>query len=126
MATLTFGVSGPTQNLNVTMSILDTDGTRIMAWLMSPNSGYGTVTENIQSEVPDASWSPNEEEGQTEADRPMIPVQQWVTRPATPEEAATAYANATLNSLLSSTVAWEKAEAAAAAAGQVAPIVPVE
>jgi len=121
MATLSFGVVGPTQNFTVSMNIADTDSTRIMAWLLSPGSGYGTVTENIQSTVPDANWTPGED--QTEADRPTISVQEWVSRPATSEEAAKAYADATLKSLLASTVSWEKAEAAAAAAAGVPPIV---
>lgn len=122
MATLSFGVAGPNQNWTVSLAIADTDSPRILAWLMSPNSGYGTVTENVQSQVPDASWSPSE--GQTEADRPTIPVQSWVTRPATAEEAAQNYARATLNSLLSSTVAWERAGAAAQAASNIPDIVP--
>lgn len=120
MATLSFGVKGPNQDWTIALQIADTDSPRILAWLMSPNSGYGTVTENVQSEVPDASWSPNE--GQIEADRPTIPVQSWVTRPATPEEATQAFARATLASLLSATVAWERAEAARIAADKVAPI----
>ena len=120
MATLSFGVKGPNQDWTVALQIADTDSPRILAWLMSPNSGYGTVTENVQSEIPDPSWSPGED--QTEADRPMIPVQQWVTRPATAEEAAQAYARATLSTLLASTVAWERSEAARIAAEQVAPI----
>lgn len=120
MATLSFGVVGPNQNWTVSLNIADTDSPRIIAWLMSPASGYGTVSENIQSTIPDASWSPGE--GQTEADRPTIPVQQWVTRPATAEEATQAYARATLASLLGSTVGWERSEAARIAADQVAPI----
>lgn len=120
MATLSFGVKGPNQDWTVALQIADTDSPRILAWLMSPNSGYGTVTENVQSEIPDPSWSPGED--QTEADRPMIPIQQWVTRPATAEEAAQNYARATLESLLGSTVAWERSEAARIAAEQIAPI----
>lgn len=120
MATLSFGVAGPNQNWTVSLAIADTDSPRILAWLCSPQSGYGTVTENVQSTVPDQSWSPGE--GQTEADRPNIAVQQWVTRPATAEEAAQNYAKATLNSLLAATVSWEQAQAAAAAAAQVPPI----
>lgn len=118
MATLFFGVTGPTLDLREDLQIADTDAPRIMAYLMA--SPYGTVTENVQSEIPDASWSPGE--GETEADRPMIPVQQWVSRPATPEETAEAYARAILSQLLSETVAYEKAQAAAAAANGVAPI----
>lgn len=122
MATLSFGVQGPNQDWTVALQIADTDSPRILAWLMSPNSGYGTVTENVQSAIPDASWSPGED--QTEDDRPTIAVQQWVTRPATAEEAAQNYARATLASLLNSTVAWERAEAAAKAAADVPDIVP--
>ena len=118
MATLFFGVTGPTLDLRQDLTILDTDAPRIMAYLMA--SSYGTVTENIQSEIPDASWSPGED--QTEADRPMIPVQSWVTRPATPEETAENYAKAILGQLLAETVAYEKAQAAAAAVNGVAPI----
>lgn len=118
MATLFFGVDGPTLSLRQDLTILDTDAPRIMAYLMA--SPYGTVTENVQSTIPDASWSPGED--QTEADRPMIPVQSWVSRPATPEETAEAYARAILSQLLSETVAYEKAQAAAAAANGVAPI----
>lgn len=120
MATLSFGVQGPTQDWTVSLNIADTDSPRILAWLCSASSGFGTVTENIQSEAPDPSWSPGE--NQTEADRPTIAVQQWVTRQATPEEAAQNYATSVLNSLLASTVTWERSEAAAAAAAQVQPI----
>ena len=121
MATLFFGVNGPTLDLREDLQIGDTDAPRIMAYLMA--SPYGQVTENIQSQVPDTGWSPGED--QTEADRPMIPVQSWVTRPATPDETASNYAKAILSQLLSETVNWEKAQAASAAANQVTPIVPV-
>ena len=47
------------------------------------------------------------------------------TRPATPEVAAQNFAKATLAQRLNQTVAWEKSEAAAAAAAKVEPIVPV-
>jgi len=120
MATLSFGVVGPNQNWTTALQISDTDSPRIIGWLMSPASGYGTVTENVQSTVPDASWSPGE--GQTEDDRPSIQVQLWVTRAASPEEATQTFARATLAALLSSTVAWERSEAARIAAEAVAPI----
>jgi hypothetical protein len=120
MATLSFGVVGPNQNWTTALQINDTDSPRIIAWLMSASSGYGTVTENVQSTVPDASWSPGE--GQTEDDRPTIETQAWVTRPATPEEATQAYARSQLSSLLASTVEWERAEAARAAMAAITPI----
>lgn len=121
MATLSFSVTGPTMDLNVTLSISDSDAPRIMSYLLS--SSYGCVTENVITQIPDAGWSPSEE--QTEADRPNVSVQKWVTRPATPEEAAAQYAKGILDSLLNSTVAWEKAEAARLAAEQIAPISPL-
>ncbi len=118
MATFFFGVQGPTLDFRQDLAIADADAPRIMAYLMA--SSYGTVTENIQTTEPDANWTPGE--GETEADRPTITTQAWVTRPATPEEAAANYANAILASLLDATVAYEKAEAAKAAADGVAPI----
>lgn len=121
MATLFFGVTGPTLDLREDLQIADTDAPRILAYLMS--SSYGTVTENVVSQVPDASWSPGE--GETEADRPTIETQAWVARPATPDETAANYARAILSQLLSETVNWERAQAAAAAANAVAPIQPV-
>lgn len=118
MATLFFGVTGPTLDLREDLQIADTDAPRILAYLMS--SSYGQVTENVVSQVPDASWSAGE--GETEADRPTIETQGWVTRPATPDETAANYARAILADLLNQTVAWEKAQAAAAAAASVTPI----
>jgi hypothetical protein len=121
MATLFFGVQGPTLDLRQDLQIADTDAPRIIGYLMA--SAYGQVTENIVSDVPDASWSPSE--GETEEDRPTTQVQGWVTRPATPEETAANYARAVLDSLLTQTVAHEKAMAAQAAADAVTPIEPV-
>lgn len=121
MATLFFGVTGPTLDLREDLHIADTDAPRIMAYLMV--SPYGQVTENVVTTNSDPNWSPGED--QTEADRPTISIQQWVTRPATPDETAANYARAILGQLLSETVAHEKAQAAAAAANGVAPIVPV-
>lgn len=92
MATFFFGVNGPTLQFQQDLAIADADAPRIMAYLMNPFNGYGTVTE------------------------------QGVTRVATPEEAAANYAQAVLASLLDATVAFEKAEAAKAAAESVAPI----
>lgn len=121
MANLFFGVQGPTLDLRQDLQVADTDAPRIIAYLMA--SSYGQVTENIVSNIPDASWSSGE--GETEADRPMVQTQAWVTRPATPEETAANYAKAILSQLLSETVAHEKAMAASAAADAVTPINPV-
>lgn len=121
MATLFFGVEGPTLDLREDLQIADTDAPRIMAYLMA--SSYGQVTENVITTSSDPNWTPGE--GQTEADRPSMSIQQWVTRPATPEETAANYAKAILSQLLSETVNWEKAKAAQNAADAVAPINPV-
>lgn len=121
MAILFFGVNGPTLDLREDLQINDSDAPRIMAYLMA--SPYGTVTENVITSIPDTSWSPGE--GQTEADRPTTQQQSWVSRPATPDETATNYAKTILSQLLDATVAFEKAQAAQAAANLVAPIVPV-
>ena len=118
MATFFFGVLGPTLDFRQDLAIADTDAPRIMGYLMS--SSFGTVTENIQSEVPDASWSPGE--GETEKDRPMLLTQAWVTRQATAEEAAANYARAIFSQLLEQTLAAEKAAAAKAAAEAVTAI----
>ena len=118
MATLFFGVIGPTLDLRQDLNIADTDAPRIMGYLMA--SSFGTVTENIVSETPDASWSPGED--QTEKDRPMLQTQAWVTRQASPEETAANYAKAILAQLLEQTVAFERAQAAKVAAESVAPI----
>ena len=121
MANLFFGVEGPTLDLREDLQIADSDAPRIMAYLMA--SSYGTVTENIIRTRPDPSWSPGEDE--TEENRPTIQTQEWVTRPATPEETATNYARAILGQLLSETVNWERSQAAISAAAAVAPITPV-
>ena len=73
--------------------------------------------------IPDAAWEPTP--GQTEDDRPFYWAQHWVTRQATPEEAAKAYATAVMNSLLADTLSWEKAQAGADAANNVPPITPI-
>jgi hypothetical protein len=104
------------------MELSDADSERIVAYLMAATP-YGTVTENVITDIPNPAWSPGEDE--TEADRPTIQTQAWVSRPATPEETAEAYARSVLASLLDATVAFEKAQAAQAAANAVAPIVPV-
>lgn len=92
MATFFFGVNGPTLQFQQNLAIADADAPRIMAYLMNPSSGYGTMTE------------------------------QGVTRVATPEESAANYAQAILAQLLEQTVAFERAEAAKAAAESVTPI----
>jgi hypothetical protein len=82
------------------------------------------VTENVQSEVPNPAWSPDQPDP---LDPPeFIQVQAWVTRPATPEEAITAYAESVMNSILQQAYQWDQANAAANAAANVPPITPVK
>ncbi len=121
MAKISFVVTAPTGDLEASVTIADADFPRIMAYLMS--GPHGQVTENVITDVPDASWSPGDD--QTEADRPTVQTQGWVTRPATMEETAAAYARSVLAQLLSETVAFERQQAAATAAAAVTPIEPV-
>lgn len=81
MATLFFGVTGPTLDLREDLQIADTDAPRIMAYLMA--SPYGTVTENVQSTIPDPNWVPDP--GESEADRPLIADPDWVASEEQPE-----------------------------------------
>jgi hypothetical protein len=53
-------------------------------------------------------------------------VQAWVTRPATPEEAVTAYAESVMNSILQQAFNWDQQIAAADAAANVPPITPIK
>lgn len=122
MATVYYGVNSPSLTLDVTMELSDADSQRIMTYLVA-GSPYGTVTENVQSQVPNPAWSADQPDPNDPPE--FIDVQQWVTRQATPEEAAKAYATAVLNSLLSQTVSWEQSVASSDAAANVPPIVPV-
>lgn len=123
MAIIFYGVTSPDLNLDVKMELSDADSQRIMTYLVA-GSPYGTVTENVQSQVPNPAWSPDQPDP---LDPPeYINVQSWVTRQATPEEAAKAYATAVMNSLLADTLNWEKVQAGTSAANNVPPITPVE
>ena len=122
MSVVTYGVVSPNLTLDVKMELSDADSVRIVQYLMQATS-YGTVTENIKSEVPNPAWSPDQKDP---LDPPeFIQQQAWVSRPATPAEAVTAYAEATMNSLLQQAFAWDQARAAAAAAAEVPPITPI-
>lgn len=100
MATLTLSIDGPTLDLAVSLNIADTDAPRIVAWLMSPASGFGLTTETVEHEG--ASHS--------------------VIRPATAEEAVKSCAHSMLDNLLISTVSWEKFQATEAALKSITPI----
>jgi hypothetical protein len=69
-------------------------------------TSFGTVTENVVS--PDGES------------------QSWVTRPATPEEAITTYAESVMNSILQQAYQWDQQRAAAEAAANVPPITPIQ
>lgn len=122
MAKIFFGFDNNNSILQKELFIKDEDTVRILAYLMQ--SSYGKVTENVQTSTPDMSWTPSEE--QTEADRPVLFTQQWVTRQATPEEAMQNYAKMVVNNLLNETVSYETSQAVQSAASAVKPIPVVE
>lgn len=122
MALVNYGVVSPSLTLTVQMELSDADSERIVGYLMAATP-YGSVTENIQSEIPNPAWSPDQEDP---LDPPeFIQVQEWVTRPATPEEAVTAYAEGVMNSVLQQAYQWDQSQAAAEAAANVPPITPI-
>ena len=104
MAIIDYGVKSPNLTLDVEMELSDADSERVVTYLMAATP-YGTVTENVVS--PDGES------------------QSWVSRPATPEEALTAYAEAVMNDILNQAFAWDQSQAAAAAAAAVPPITPI-
>lgn len=122
MALVTYGVSSPQLTLNVQMELSDADSERIVAYLMAATS-YGTVTENVQQQVPNPAWSPDQPDPNDPPE--FIDQQAWVTRAATPQEAITAYAEGVMNTLLQQSFQWDQQQAAAAAAAQVPPITPI-
>ncbi len=123
MALVNYGVVSPSLTLTVQMELSDADSERIVAYLMAATS-FGSVTENIQSEVPNPAWSPDQEDPNDPPE--FIQVQAWVTRPATPEEAVTAYAESVMNSILQQAYNWDQQQAAAEAAANVPPITPIQ
>jgi hypothetical protein len=123
MALVNYGVVSPSLTLTVQMELSDADSERIVAYLMQATS-FGSVTENVQSEVPNPAWSPDQEDPDDPPE--FIQVQAWVTRPATPEEAITAYAESVMNSILQQAYNWDQQQAAAEAAANVPPITPIQ
>lgn len=122
MAFVNYGVVSPTLTLTVQMELSDTDSARVVNYLMQATS-FGTVTENIQSQEPNPAWSPDQEDP---LDPPeFIAVQAWVSRPATPEEAVTAYAESVMNGIIQQAYQWDKQVAGQDAADKVPPITPV-
>lgn len=122
MAIVNYGVISPTLTLDVQMELSDADSERVVAYLMAATP-YGTVTENVQSQTPNPSWSPDQPDPNDPPE--FIETQAWVTRAATPEEALTAYAEGVMNDVLNQAFQWDQARAAQAAAAQVPPITPI-
>jgi len=123
MAIVNYGVVSPSLTLTVQMELSDADSERIVAYLMAATS-YGTVTENVITDIPNPAWSPDQPDP---LDPPeFIQQQAWVTRPATPEEAVTAYAEGVMNSILQQAYQWDQQQAAAEAAANVPPITPIQ
>jgi hypothetical protein len=122
MALVNYGVVSPSLTLTVQMELSDADSERIVGYLMAATP-YGSVTENVITDIPNPAWSPDQPDP---LDPPeFIQVQEWVTRPATPEEAVTAYAEGVMNSVLQQAYQWDQSQAAAAAAANVPPITPI-
>ena len=123
MAIVNYGVVSPSLTLTVQMELSDADSERIVAYLMAATP-YGTVTENVITDIPNPAWSPDQPDP---LDPPeFIQQQSWVTRPATPEEAVTAYAESVMNSILQQAYGWDQSQAAAEAAANVPPITPIQ
>jgi len=123
MAIVNYGVVSPSLTLTVQMELSDADSERIVAYLMAATP-YGTVTENVITDIPNPAWSPDQPDP---LDPPeFIQQQAWVTRPATPEEAVTAYAESVMNSILQQAYQWDQQQAAAEAAANVPPITPIQ
>lgn len=123
MALVNYGVVSPNLTLTVQMELSDADSERIVAYLMQATS-YGSVTENVISDVPNPAWSPNQPDPNDPPE--FIQQQAWVTRPATPEEAVTAYAESVMNGVLQDAYQWDQAKAAQDAAANVPPITPIK
>jgi hypothetical protein len=123
MAIVNYGVVSPSLTLTVQMELSDADSERIVAYLMAATP-YGTVTENVITDIPNPAWSPDQPDP---LDPPeFIQQQAWVSRPATPEEAVTAYAESVMNSILQQAYQWDQQQAAAEAAANVPPITPIQ
>jgi hypothetical protein len=123
MALVNYGVVSPSLTLTVQMELSDADSERIVAYLMAATP-YGTVTENVITDIPNPAWSPDQPDP---LDPPeFIQQQAWVSRPATPEEAVTAYAESVMNSILQQAYQWDQQQAAAEAAAIVPPITPIQ
>jgi hypothetical protein len=122
MAIVNYSVTSPSLTTAVEMELSDADSERMIQWLMA-DTPYGTMTENVITDVPNPAWSPDQPDP---LDPPeYIQQQSWVSRPATPEEAVIAYAQSLMNTSLQQAYQWDQQQAAAEAAASVPPITPV-
>ena len=122
MSLVDYSVTTPDLKLSVQMELSDADSARVVEYLMTATP-FGTVTENVVQDVPNPAWSPDQPDPN---DPPQyIQQQAWVTRPATPEEAVTAYAEAVMNDILNQSFQWDQQRAAQEAAAAVPPITPI-
>ena len=122
MAIVNYSVTSPSLTTAVEMELSDADSERMIQWLMAATP-YGTVTENVITDIPNPAWSPDQPDP---LDPPeFIQQQAWVSRPATPEEAVIAYAQSLMNTSLQQAYQWDQSQAAAEAAASVPPITPV-
>ena len=123
MAIVNYSVTSPSLTTAVEMELSDTDSERMIAWLMAATP-YGSVTENVISDIPNPAWSPDQPDP---LDPPeFIQQQAWVSRPATPEEAVVAYAESVMNDILQQAYQWDQQQAAQDAAAHVPPITPIK
>lgn len=122
MSLVNYSVTTPDLKLAVEMELSDTDSARVVEYLMTATP-FGTVTENVVQDVPNPAYSPDQEDPNDPPE--FIQQQAWVTRPATPEEAVTAYAESLMNTVLQQAFQWDQARAAQAAAAEVPPITPI-
>ena len=122
MALVDYSVTTPDLKLSVQMELSDADSARVVEYLMAATP-FGTVIENVVQDVPNPAYSPDQEDPNDPPE--FIQQQAWVTRPATPEEAVTAYAESQMNTVLQQAFQWDQARAAQDAAGKVPPITPI-
>lgn len=122
MSLVDYSVTTPDLKLSVQMELSDADSARVVEYLMTATP-YGTVTENVVQDVPNPAWSPDQEDPNDPPE--FIQQQAWVTRPATPEEAVTAYAESLMNTVLQQAFQWDQQRAAQEAAAAVPPITPI-
>ena len=61
MAIVNYSVTSPSLTTAVEMELSDADSERMIQWLMAATP-YGTVTENVITDIPNPAWSPDQED----------------------------------------------------------------